>query len=153
MQSMIPCLWFDTEGETAARFYTSLFPNSRITGVEHYRDGGDRDGTVMTVSFELNGTPFVALNGGPHFTPNEAVSFQVPCDDQAEIDRYWDALTANGGEESMCGWCKDRWGFSWQIFPNDLPQLLGSPDPEKAKRVAEAMYTMRRLDLDTLKNA
>src|SRR5262245_46550974 len=120
-----PCLWFDTEGEEAAEFYTSVFPKSRITEVTNYGSAGPRDeGTVMTVSFELDGHPFLALNGGPEFTFTEAISFQVDCNDQDEVDAYWSAL-AEGGEEGPCGWLKDRFGMSWQIVPRALTELLG----------------------------
>ena len=118
MQQITPCLWFDTEGEEAARFYTSIFPNSRIVDTGYYTDAGPRPaGTVMIVTFELDGQRFTALNGGPEFTFSEAVSFQVSCADQAEVDRYWDALSA-GGEEGPCGWLKDKYGVSWQIVPD-----------------------------------
>ena len=128
MSKLTTCLWFDTEGEEAATFYTSLFPNSRITGVTHYGSAGPRaEGTVMTVEFELDGQPFVALNGGPEFTFTEAISFQIDCETQEEVDRYWSTLS-EGGEEGPCGWLKDRFGLSWQIVPTALPELLGDPD-------------------------
>lgn len=147
------CLWFDTEGEQAAEFYCSLIPNSRVTGVERYGEGGHRPaGTVMMVSFELDGRPYVALNGGPEHTFNEAVSFQVSCVDQDEVDRYWDAL-ADGGEEGPCGWLKDRWGLSWQIVPSALPALLGDPDPERAQRAMQAMLSMKKLDVEAIRQA
>src|SRR5262245_32280713 len=124
MSTFTPCLWFDTEGEPAAELYTSVFPNSRITGVTRYGAAGPREeGTVMTVDFELDGQPFVALNGGPQFTFSEAISFQVSCETQDEVDAYWAALTADGGEEGPCGWLKDRFGLSWQIVPTALPRL------------------------------
>jgi predicted 3-demethylubiquinone-9 3-methyltransferase (glyoxalase superfamily) len=147
------CLWFDTEGEQAAEFYCSLIPNSRVTGVERYGEGGHRPaGTVMMVSFELDGRPYVALNGGPDHTFNEAVSFQVSCVDQDEVDRYWDALS-DGGEEGPCGWLKDRWGLSWQIVPSALPALLGDPDPERAQRAMQAMLSMKKLDVEAIRQA
>jgi predicted 3-demethylubiquinone-9 3-methyltransferase (glyoxalase superfamily) len=147
------CLWFDTEGEAAAQFYCSLIPNSRVTGTEHYGEAGPRAaGTVMTVSFELDGRPYVALNGGPEFTFNEAVSFQVGCADQDEVDHYWAALS-EGGEEGPCGWVKDRWGLSWQIVPTVLPELLGDPDPERAQRAMKAMLSMSKLDIAALREA
>ncbi len=153
MQPLTTCLWFDTEGEEAATFYTSMFPDARITGVTHYGEAGPRDaGTVMTVSFELLGQPFLALNGGPNYSFTEAISFQVHCEDQAEVDRYWDALT-EGGEEGPCGWCKDRFGVSWQIVPNVLPRLLGDPDPARAGRAMEAMLQMKKLQIDELERA
>jgi predicted 3-demethylubiquinone-9 3-methyltransferase (glyoxalase superfamily) len=153
MQTITPCLWFDTEGEEAARFYTSVFPNSRIVDVSYYGSAGPRDeGTVMTVDFELDGHQFVALNGGPGFTFNEAISFQVPCETQEDVDRYWEALT-EGGEEGPCGWLKDRFGVSWQIFPRRLTELIADPDRERSQRVMAAMLGMRRLDLAELERA
>jgi predicted 3-demethylubiquinone-9 3-methyltransferase (glyoxalase superfamily) len=153
MQSITPCLWFDTEGEEAAAFYTSLFPNSRIVEVARYGEAGPRAaGTVMTVLFELDGQEFTALNGGPEFSFNEAISFQVSCRDQEEVDRYWSALAA-GGEEGPCGWLKDRYGVSWQIIPEALPRLLGDPDREKAQRVMQAMLGMRKIEVDELERA
>ena len=153
MQPLTTCLWFDTEGEEAATFYTSLFPDSRITGVSHYGEAGPRPaGTVMTVNFELLGQPFFALNGGPNYSFTEAISFQVHCEDQAEVDRYWDALT-EGGEEGPCGWCKDRFGLSWQVVPNALPRLLGDPDPARAGRAMTAMLQMKKIQIDELERA
>ena len=153
MQSITPCLWFDTEGEEAAAFYTSLFPNSRIVEVARYGEASPRAaGTVMTVLFELDGQEFTALNGGPEFSFNEAISFQVSCRDQEEVDRYWSALAA-GGEEGPCGWLKDRYGVSWQIIPEALPRLLGDPDREKAQRVMQAMLGMRKIEVDELERA
>jgi predicted 3-demethylubiquinone-9 3-methyltransferase (glyoxalase superfamily) len=153
MPKLTPCLWFDTEGEEAARFYTSLFPNSRIVDVAHYGEAGPRDaGTVMAVRFELDGQEFVALNGGPEFTFDEAISFQIDCGDQAEVDRYWEALS-DGGEQSQCGWLKDRFGLSWQVVPRRLFELLGDPDQEKAQRVMAAMLQMRKLELAPLEEA
>ncbi len=147
-----PCLWFDTEGEEAAELYCSLIPNSRIVDRTRYGpEGPGKEGTVMTVDFELDGRPYVALNGGPIFTFTEAVSFQIGCADQEEVDRLWDALLADGGEESQCGWLKDRFGLSWQIIPNALPELLGDPDPERARRAMAAMMKMRKLDIATLR--
>ena len=153
MQKFTPCLWFDTEGEEAAQFYTSLFPNSRITEVARYGSAGPRpEGTVMTVAFELDGQSFTALNGGPEFTFNEAVSIQVDCADQAEVDKYWNALS-EGGEPGPCGWIKDRYGLSWQIIPEALPRLLAESDPETAQRVMEAMLGMGKLDVEGLERA
>ena len=153
MQKLTPCLWFDTEGEEAAELYTSVFPNSRIREVSRYGSAGPRpDGTVMTVSFELDGQEFVALNGGPEFTFNEAISFQVSCSTQEEVDRYWSALS-EGGEEGPCGWLKDRFGVSWQIVPTRLPELLQDPDRERSQRVMEAMLAMRKIDIDALERA
>jgi predicted 3-demethylubiquinone-9 3-methyltransferase (glyoxalase superfamily) len=153
MSKITPCLWFDTDGEEAARFYTSLFPNSRIGHVSRYGEAGPRPaGTAMTVSFELDGEPFLALNGGPNHTFSDAVSFKVSCADQDEVDRFWDALT-EGGEEGRCGWLKDRFGLSWQIVPTRLPELLGNPDAEKAGRAMAAMMTMKKIQIDALERA
>ena len=153
MSKITPCLWFDTEGEEAANFYTSIFENSKITDISRYGDAGPRPaGTVMTVEFELDGQPFVALNGGPEFTFNEAVSFQVSCESQDEVDRFWDALTESG-EEGPCGWLKDRFGVSWQIVPTALPELLSNPDPEVSQKVMAAMLAMKKIDIDALHQA
>src|SRR4029079_2979459 len=139
MQRITPCLWFDTEGEEAAKFYTSIFPASRIVEVTRYGSAGPRAaGTGMNVLFELDRQQFVALNGGPEFKPNEAISFQVDCGTQEEVDSYWDALT-EGGETGPCGWLKDRFGVSWQIVPKVLGELITDPDQEKAQRVMAAM--------------
>jgi len=153
MQPITPCLWFDTEGEEAANFYTSLFPNSKILEIARYGSAGPRaEGTVMTVSFELKGQEFVALNGGPDFKFSEAISFQVSCESQEEVDRYWSAL-AEGGEEGPCGWLKDRFGLSWQIVPTRLPELLADPDREKSQRVMKAMLGMRKIEIPELERA
>ena len=153
MPKLTACLWFDTEGEDAARFYTSIFPNSRIAGIARYGGAGPREeGTVMTVNFELDGQPFLALNGGPEYTFSEAISYQIDCKDQAEVDGYWTALT-EGGEEGPCGWLKDRFGVSWQVVPTCLPELLTDPDPEKAKRVMRAMMSMRKIEIAELEQA
>src|SRR3954449_8927728 len=153
MKGITSCLWFDTEGEEAAKFYTSLFPNSRIRDIARYGSAGPRpEGTVMTVTFELDGREFVALNGGPDFTFNEAISFQVGCESQEEVDRYWSALS-EGGEEGPCGWLKDRFGVSWQIVPTRLPELLGNPDPATAQRVMAAMLKMGKIEIAELEAA
>jgi predicted 3-demethylubiquinone-9 3-methyltransferase (glyoxalase superfamily) len=153
MSAITPCLWFDTEGEEAANFYTSVFPNSKILNVSRYGEAGPRPaGTVMTVEFELDGLTFVALNGGPEFTFNEAISFQVSCRDQDDVDRFWSELS-EGGEEGPCGWLKDRFGVSWQIVPTALPRLLGDPDREKSQRVMAAMLGMRKIEIDELERA
>ncbi len=153
MQKITPCLWFDTEGEEAARFYTSVFPNSRIVDVARYGAAGPRpEGTVMTVSFELDGQKFVALNGGSQFTFTEAVSLQVGCESQAEVDRFWSKLS-EGGEEGPCGWLKDKFGLSWQIVPTVLFDLLGDPDREKSQRVMEAMLDMGKIEIAALERA
>ena len=153
MQKITSCLWFDTEGEEAARFYTSVFPNSRIVEVARYGEAGPRAaGTVMTVTFELGGQKFVALNGGPEFTFNEAISFQVSCETQDEVDAFWSKLS-DGGEEGPCGWLKDRYGVSWQIVPTRLPELLSDPDQEKSQRVMRAMLEMKKIEIDALERA
>ncbi len=149
MGSITPCLWFDGEAEEAAMLYTSVVRNSRIVNVAR---AGQDDGPALTVSFELDGQPFVALNGGPQFSFTEAVSFQISCADQAEVDHYWTALT-EGGEESRCGWLKDRYGLSWQIIPAVLPRLIGGDDAEGAQRAMAAMLGMTRLDIAVLEAA
>ncbi len=154
MKAITPFLWFDTEAEDAANFYTSVFPNSKIVTSTRYGPAGPRpEGMVMTVAFELDGNPFVALNGGPNFSFTEAISFVINCEDQAEVDAYWEKLTAGGGEEGPCGWLKDRFGVSWQVVPTALPRLLTQPDPEKAKRVFAAMMEMKKLDIAALEAA
>ncbi|MER7706719.1 VOC family protein [Kitasatospora sp. NPDC097605] len=154
MQQITPCLWYDDQAEEAARYYTSVFPNSRITEVTHYTEAGPgTPGAVLTVAFELDGRPFVALNGGPIFPFTEAVSLQVQCDDQAEVDRLWAALLEGGGQESQCGWLKDRWGLSWQVTPRILIDLVSGPDRDKAARVTRAMLSMRRIDVQQLLDA
>ena len=153
MPNITPCLWFDTDGEDAANFYVSVFPNSHVVGVARYGSAGPRpEGTVMTVDFVLDGLPFTALNGGPDFSFNEAISFQIPCADQSEVDHYWDAL-ADGGKEGPCGWVSDRFGLSWQVVPNRLSELLGDPDAERAQRAMAAMLTMGKLDIAALEKA
>lgn len=151
---IIPNLWFDTQAEEAAQFYCSVFPRSRVLGVTRYGEAGPGPaGTVMTAEFELDGQRFVGLNGGPHFTFNEAVSFQITCADQEEIDYYWDTLTADGGQESQCGWLKDRYGLSWQVVPAGMEEALSDADPERARRAMEAMLGMTKLDLAALHRA
>jgi predicted 3-demethylubiquinone-9 3-methyltransferase (glyoxalase superfamily) len=153
MQKITPCLWFDTEGEEAANFYTSVFPNSKIVDVSRYGEAGPRPaGTAMVVSFELDGQKFTALNGGPDFTFNEAISFQVSCETQEEVDAYWSKLS-EGGEEGPCGWLKDKFGVSWQIVPTALPRLLGDPDREKSQRVMQAMLQMKKIEIAELERA
>ncbi len=153
MNDITPCLWFDTEGEEAAKFYTSVFPNSKILDVARYGEAGPRDeGMVMTVTFELDGREFVALNGGPEFTFSEAISFQVSCKNQEEVDMFWSALS-EGGEEGPCGWVKDKFGLSWQIVPTALTELLSDPDREKAQRVMAAMLKMRKIEIGELEQA
>ena len=153
MNGVTPCLWFDTEGEEAANLYTSVFPNSKIVDISRYGSAGPRpEGTVMTVEFELDGSRFTALNGGPDFTFNEAISFQVSCESQDEVDHYWSKLS-EGGQEGPCGWLKDRFGVSWQIVPTRLVELLGDPDKEKAQRVMQAMLSMGKIEIDELERA
>ena len=153
MPKITPCLWFDTQGEEAARFYTSIFPNSRIVDVAHYGEAGPRDaGTVMVVQFELDGQEFVALNGGPEFTFDEAISFQIDCADQDEGDRYSEALT-DGGAQGPCGWVKDRFGLSWQVVPTGMGELFADPDQSRAARAMKAMLGMKKLDIAALKAA
>jgi len=148
MPAITPCLWFDTEGEEAASFYVSVFPNSRILSTSHYGEAGPRPaGTVLTVEFELDGRRFTALNGGPEFGFSEAVSFQIDCADQDEVDHYWYGLTAGGGEEGPCGWLKDRFGLSWQVVPRRLMELLSDPDAGRSQRAMEAMLGMRKIDI------
>ena len=155
MPRITPCLWFDGNAEEAATFYTSIFPNSRIDKV--VRSAADNpsthEGEVLTVEFSLDGSPFIGLNGGPDFTFSEAISFDIDCKDQAEVDRYWDALVQGGGEHSVCGWLKDRFGVSWQVVPRQLEEMLESPDRAAAKRAMEAMLKMTKLDVEQLKHA
>ncbi|AUZ87186.1 hypothetical protein CVO76_05720 [Arthrobacter agilis] len=150
MGSITPCLWFDGQAEEATALYTSVVRNSRIVSLS--RAGQEPDTPALTVSFELDGQPFVALNGGPLYTFTEAVSFQIACADQSEVDHYWTALTA-GGEESRCGWLKDRFGLSWQIVPTVLPSLIGGNDAEGAQRAMAAMLGMGKLDIAALEAA
>jgi predicted 3-demethylubiquinone-9 3-methyltransferase (glyoxalase superfamily) len=153
MTNITPCLWFDTQAHEAAEYYTSVFPNSRIVDVSYYGDAGPRPaGTVLTVVFELDGTRFVGLNGGPQYTFNPAISFQIACASQEEVDHYWDALT-DGGTEDHCGWVQDRFGMSWQVVPKRLTELLQDPDAERAQRVMGAMLQMRKIDIAALEDA
>ena len=150
-----PCLWFDNQAEEAANFYTSVFGNSKIENISYYgKEGfdihGQKEGTVLTVDFQINGQHFTALNGGPLFKFNESISFQIFCETQEEIDDYWRKLTA-GGEESECGWLRDKYGVSWQITPSILPKLLN--DPAKSERVMKALLQMKKLDIEKLKGA
>lgn len=150
---IVPNLWFDTEAEEAASFYTTIFPNSKILTVARYTDAGPGPaGTVMRVEFELNGNRFVGINGGPQFHFSEAVSFQITCDDQQEVDYYWDRLT-DGGQESQCGWLKDRYGLSWQVVPTGMEDVFADPDPARAHRAMQAMLGMRKIDIDELRHA
>jgi predicted 3-demethylubiquinone-9 3-methyltransferase (glyoxalase superfamily) len=155
MPAITPCLWFDNEAEAAAELYCSVFPDSRITAVSRYPDGmpGGRAGEVMLVAFELDGTKFTALNGGPEFTLSEAVSFEIACETQEDVDHYWDALTADGGVEQPCGWLKDRYGLSWQVVPRRLIELLTHEDREVANRATAAMMEMKKIDIAKVEEA
>jgi predicted 3-demethylubiquinone-9 3-methyltransferase (glyoxalase superfamily) len=153
MQKIMTCLWFDTQAEEAARFYTSIFNNSSILTVTRYSEVGPRpEGMVMTVTFQIDGQEFMALNGGPEFKFSEAISIVVNCETQAEIDRLWAALS-DGGEIQMCGWLKDKYGVSWQIVPSMLDELLANANPEQVKRVTEAIFHMKKLDIQALQAA
>jgi predicted 3-demethylubiquinone-9 3-methyltransferase (glyoxalase superfamily) len=153
MQKIITYLWFDNQAEEAANFYVSLFEDAKITEINRYGEGAPGEpGTVMIVTFTLAGQEFIALNGGPQYSFTEATSLYVNCDNQDEVDRLWNALT-DGGEEQPCGWLKDRYGLSWQIIPTALPEMLNDPDPVKARRAMEAMFTMRKIDIAALKAA
>ncbi len=152
-QKITPFLWFDGKAEEAAEFYISIFPSSMIVTTTRYGEAGPGPkGSVMTVLFELNGQQFIALNGGPQFKFTEAISFSVDCKSQEEVDAYWAKLSA-GGEEGPCGWLKDKYGLSWQIVPAILVEMLGDPDPVKSKRVMEAMFKMKKLEIKTLEQA
>jgi predicted 3-demethylubiquinone-9 3-methyltransferase (glyoxalase superfamily) len=153
MPRITPHLWFDTQAEEAAEFYCSVFPNSRIVSKAHYNEAGPREaGMVMTVEFELDGQRVVAINGGPDFAFTEAISLEISCEDQAEIDHYWERLTA-GGEEGPCGWLKDRYGLSWQVTPKGIDELFADADPARAARAMKAMFGMRKLDVAALRAA
>ena len=152
-QKITPNLWFDTEAEDAAAFYTSVFKNSRIVNKTHYTEAGPREaGMVMTVEWELDGQRFVGINGGPDFKFDEAVSFAITCEDQDEVDYYWERLT-EGGEEGPCGWLKDKFGLSWQVVPKGMEELFADPDPKRAERAMRAMLGMRKLDIAALRSA
>jgi predicted 3-demethylubiquinone-9 3-methyltransferase (glyoxalase superfamily) len=152
-QKIVPNLWFDGQAEEAANFYVDIFEDAKILNVAKYPEGSPGEaGTVMTVEFELNGVRFVGINGGPQFKFDEAVSFQIDCEDQAEVDYFWDRLT-DGGEESQCGWLKDRFGLSWQVVPRGMEVVNNDPDPEKAQRAMAAMMKMRKIDVAALRAA
>lgn len=154
MPAITPNLWFDTEALEAAEFYCSVFPNSKITNVTHYGEAGPREaGMVLTVEFELDGQPHLGLNGGPNFQFTEAISLSISCADQAEVDHYWDALVADGGRHSVCGWLKDRYGLSWQVVPVGMEDILRDPDPARGQRAMAAMMTMTKLDMAELQRA
>lgn len=155
---IVPCLWFDHEAEAAANFYVSVFPNSRIITVTRYGEAGFQfhqkpRGSVMTVEFDLDGQPFTALNGGPQFQFSEAISLQIMCETQAEIDRFWAGLTANGGKEGPCGWLTDRFGLSWQVVPTIMTEMMTDANPERLERVLNAMFQMGKLDIAALQRA
>ena len=158
-QNITPCLWFDDQAEQAANFYLSIFPNSKITSISHYSEAGreihgKQPGSVMAVIFELNGQSFTALNGGPLFQLNEAVSFQVNCETQEEVDHYWERLCEGGDEQAQqCGWLKDKFGVTWQVVPKVLGELLQDKDAEKSQRVMRALLQMKKLDIQGLKRA
>ena len=153
LTKITPCLWFDTQGEEAATFYTNVFENSKITNVTHYGSAGPRpEGMVLTVEFELAGQPFTALNGGPDFTFNEALSLQINCESQQEVDHFWEKL-GEGGEPGPCGWLKDKYGVSWQVNPTRLTELITDPDPERAQRAMKAMLGMGKIDIAEVERA
>jgi len=153
MQKIMPCLWFDDQAEEAANLYVSIFKNSKIVNIARYGEAGPGPaGTVMTVTFQLEGQEFIALNGGPQFKFTEAISFSVDCKTQEEVDELWEKLSA-GGEEGPCGWLKDKYGLSWQINPTVLGEMLSDPDPEKSQRVMKAMLQMKKIDIEGLKQA
>jgi len=152
-QKIVPNLWFDTEAEEAAEFYVGIFENSRIVNITHYTEAGPRDaGMVLTVEFELDGQRFTGINGGPEFRFGEAVSFAIECEAQDEIDYFWEKLS-EGGEESQCGWLKDRYGLSWQVVPTGMEELFADPDKGRAERAMKAMLGMRKLDIAALRSA
>ena len=152
-EKIIPNLWFDTEAEEAADFYATVFPNSRVVTKTHYPEDAPREaGMVMTVEFELDGQRFVGINGGPQFSFDEAVSFQVTCESQEELDYYWERLS-EGGQEGPCGWLKDRFGLSWQVVPKGMDEVFADPDPERARRAMQAMLKMAKIDIAELRRA
>ena len=159
MQRVTPCLWFDDNAEEAVNFYTSVFKNSKIKNISRYGEAGAAvsgrpKGSVLTVAFELDGQKFTALNGGPMFKFNEAISLQVNCETQAEVDYYWEKLSAGGDEKAQqCGWLKDKFGVSWQIVPTVVSKMMSDPDPAKSERVMKALLPMKKLDIQSLKNA
>jgi predicted 3-demethylubiquinone-9 3-methyltransferase (glyoxalase superfamily) len=153
-QKIVPNLWFDTQAEEAAHYYIDVFGSGRVLSVARYPENSPGPaGTVMTVQFEVAGMQLVGINGGPEFTFTEAVSLQVNCEDQAEVDRYWDRLVGDGGEESQCGWLKDKYGLSWQIVPGGMEELFADPDPGRAQRAMQAMLQMRKLDVAAMRAA
>lgn len=159
LHKITPCLWFDHQAEEAAEFYTAIFPNSRITNLSRYGEAGHeihgrQAGSVMTVAFELDGQPFTALNGGPVFTFNEAISFEVVCETQEEVDYYWDRLSAGGDESAQqCGWLKDRFGVSWQVVPDAMYEMMKGPASENSERAMAALLQMKKIDIEALRRA
>jgi predicted 3-demethylubiquinone-9 3-methyltransferase (glyoxalase superfamily) len=154
MSKITPFLWFDKEAEEAAKFYTSIFKDSKLGGISRYSEGGPMPkGTAMTVSFTLEGTHFTAMNAGPHFKFNEAISFVIDCKSQEEVDYFWEKLTSDGGQESQCGWCKDKFGLSWQVTPSRLIELVQDKNPAKAQAAFGAMMKMKKIDIKTLEEA
>ena len=158
MQKITTFLWFDNNAEEAVNFYVSIFKNSKVVNITRYNDAsakaaGRPEGSVMTLEFQLEGQNFVAINAGPHFKFTEAISFVVDCGSQEEVDYFWEKLTADGGQESQCGWLKDKYGLSWQITPRVLIEMIGDKDPQKAQRVMQAMLQMKKIDIATLKRA
>lgn len=154
IRGIVPNLWFDTQAEEAAEFYTAIFPDSKINSVARYTEVGPGEpGSVMTVDFTVNGQRIVGINGGPQFQFDEAISLMIECEDQDEIDRYWDALIAGGGSESQCGWCKDKFGVSWQVVPVGMDEVFSRDDPAAATRAMQAMFGMTKLNLAELQRA
>jgi predicted 3-demethylubiquinone-9 3-methyltransferase (glyoxalase superfamily) len=158
MPNITPCLWFDTQAEEAARYYVSVFKNAKMGSVSHYPDTGQEThgkpaGAVLVAEFSIDGRDFVCLNGGPNFKFTEAVSLMIPCKDQKEIDYYWDKLIADGGQEGPCGWLKDKYGLSWQVFPEVMMKMLTDPDKKKVKRVMDAFMQMKKFDLAAVERA
>jgi predicted 3-demethylubiquinone-9 3-methyltransferase (glyoxalase superfamily) len=155
VKTLTTCLWFNYNGREAAEYYVALFPNSRLNSnwVTKAETPGNQANTEVVVNFEIFGQPFIALNGGPMFTHSEAISFQIPCETQADVDFYWDRMIADGGTESNCGWLKDKFGVSWQICPAEMNKYLGGPDPEGSRRATEAMLKMRKIDLEAMRLA
>jgi predicted 3-demethylubiquinone-9 3-methyltransferase (glyoxalase superfamily) len=154
MQKIVTNLWFDTQAEEAAKFYISVFKNSKILEISHYTEAGPGvPGSVLTVKFSLDGQEFIGINGGPEFKFTEAISLMIYCEDQAEIDYFWEKLTADGGEESVCGWLKDKYGLSWQVVPRSMDQMMLDPDRAKVNRVMDAMLQMKKIDIAALEQA
>jgi predicted 3-demethylubiquinone-9 3-methyltransferase (glyoxalase superfamily) len=154
MPGITPNLWFDTQSEEAAKYYTSIFPNSKINNISYYNAAGPREaGMVLTVDFELDGQRFTAINGGPEFKFSEAISLLIECKDQDEVDYYWEKLSSNGGEESVCGWLKDKYGLSWQVVPSGMEELLSDPDSTRAEAAMRAMLGMKKIDIAELRAA